>query len=187
MHDQLGGGGGRGGAHVGDEIGDGEIGFVADAGDYGNFRSEDGAREFFFVEGPEIFEGAAAAGEDEHIDHSAAIEELYGAHNFRGGAVALDAHGIDREVHVAKAAAQDAHHIANRSAAWRRDQPDAVRQKRQRLLAVGSEKAFGFEALLELLEGELQRAEADGLDVLDVNLVFAARFVNADGAAHGDV
>src|SRR5882672_3854816 len=37
LDDQLGGGGRRGGANVGNEIGDGEIGFVAYAGDHGNF------------------------------------------------------------------------------------------------------------------------------------------------------
>jgi hypothetical protein len=116
-----------------------------------------------------------------------AIEELHGAHDFRGGAVALDAHGIDGEVHVAKAAKQDAHHIADGGAARRSDQADAAGEKWQRLFAVGGEQAFGLKALLELLEGQLQSAEADRLDVLDVNLVFAARFVNADGAAHGDV
>ena len=54
-------------------------------------------------------------------------------------------------------------------------------------LRVGGEEAFGFEALFQLLEGELKRAEADGLDVLDVDLIFAAGFVDADRAAHGDV
>jgi len=39
----------RRGAHVRDEIGDGEIGFVADSGDDGNFRIEDGARDDLFV------------------------------------------------------------------------------------------------------------------------------------------
>jgi len=42
--------------------------FVADAGDHGNFRSEDSARDYFFVEGPQIFHGAAAAREDQHVD-----------------------------------------------------------------------------------------------------------------------
>jgi hypothetical protein len=83
---------------------------------------------------------------------------LHGANDFRGGAIALDAHGVDGEVHIAEAAAQDAHHIADGSAARRSDQADAAGEKRQRLLAIRGEKAFGFEALLELLEGELQRA-----------------------------
>ena len=36
--DELGGGGGRGGAEVGGEVGDGEVGFVADGGDDGELR-----------------------------------------------------------------------------------------------------------------------------------------------------
>ena len=38
-----------------------------------------------------------------------------------------------------------------------------------------------------MLERELQGAETDGLDGLDIDLVFAARFVDAERAAHGDV
>src|SRR6266481_1998246 len=187
LHDELGGGGRRGGAHVGDEIGDGEIGFVADSGDYRNFGGEDGAGDFFFVEGPEIFEGAAATREDQYVHHLAAIEELQRADYFRRGAFALDTHGINGEVHIAKASAQDAHHVANRGAARGSDQADAAGQERQRLLAAGGKEAFGFEALFELLEGKLERAESDRLDMLDIDLVFAARFVNADGATHRDV
>ncbi len=36
-----------------------------------------------------------------------------------------------------------------------------------------------------MLKGELQRAETYRLEVLDINLIFAAGFVDADGAAHG--
>src|SRR5437667_8485385 len=61
LHDKFRGGAGSGGANVRDEVGDGEIGFVADAGDDGNFRIEDGAGDDLFVEGPEILDGAAAA------------------------------------------------------------------------------------------------------------------------------
>src|SRR6267154_2264341 len=186
LHHDLGGSGRSGGANVGDEIGDGEIGFVADAGNYRNFGGEDGARHLFFVEGPQIFERAAAAREDQHIDHSLAIEELHGAHDFLGGTVTLDAHGIDREMHIAEAASQNADHIAHSRAARGSNQSDAAGQERQGLFAIRGEEAFRFEAFLELLEGQLQSAQADGLNVLDIDLVFAARFVDADGAAHRD-
>jgi hypothetical protein len=55
LHDQLGGGGRSGGSNIGDKIGDGEIGFVANARDYGKFGCGDGAGDFFFIEGPQIF------------------------------------------------------------------------------------------------------------------------------------
>jgi hypothetical protein len=52
VDDELSGCGGRGSANVGDEIGDGEISFVANAGNYGNGTRKDGASDGFFVEGP---------------------------------------------------------------------------------------------------------------------------------------
>ena len=45
-------GGRSGGAQVRHEIGDGEIGFVADAGDHRNQRRGNRARDNFFVECP---------------------------------------------------------------------------------------------------------------------------------------
>jgi len=54
--------GGGVGVVVGDEVGDGDVDLVADAGDDGNARVRDGAGEDFLVEFPEVFEGAAAAG-----------------------------------------------------------------------------------------------------------------------------
>jgi hypothetical protein len=113
LHHELGGSRGRGGADIGDKIGYGEIGFVADAGDYGDFGGGDGAGNFFFVEGPEIFEGAAAAGQNEHVYHFSAIEELQGADDVRGCAIALYAHRIECQVHIAKAAAQYADYVAD--------------------------------------------------------------------------
>src|SRR5690349_22218380 len=77
LHDELGGGGRRGGANVGDEIGDGEIGFVADAGDDRNLRLGDGAGDDFFIESPQIFERTAAANEHEHV------HELFGVKEFQ--------------------------------------------------------------------------------------------------------
>ncbi len=49
------------------------------------------------------------------------------------------------------------------------------------------EEAFVGETLLQLLESDLQRAGAYGLDVADVNLIFATRFIHAERATHGDV
>ena len=56
FHDQLGGGARCRRAQIGDEIGNGEINFVADGGDGRNPRPGDGAGDDFFVERPQIFE-----------------------------------------------------------------------------------------------------------------------------------
>ena len=69
----------------------------------------------------------------------------------------------------------------------RGDKADALGKHGKRFLARGIEEALGVQALFQLIEGELQRAEADRLDVFDIKLIFAAGFVDADGAAHGDV
>src|SRR5438067_10572652 len=60
--DHLGGGRGRGGAQVGDEIGDADIGFVPDSRDNGDRGIGDGVSDGFFVEGPQVFERTSAAG-----------------------------------------------------------------------------------------------------------------------------
>ena len=65
--DELGGGGGGGGAEVGDEVGDGEVGLVADGGDDGEVGGGDGAGEGLVVEAGEVFDGAAAAGDDDQV------------------------------------------------------------------------------------------------------------------------
>ena len=48
------------------------------------------------------------------------------------------------------------------------------------------EEAFGVEPFFKLLEGELQRADAERLHAFHVNLIFAALFVNADAPAQRD-
>src|SRR5438045_4713989 len=108
LDNQFGGGGRRGSAHVGDEIGDGEVGLVADSGDYGNLRIENGAGDDFFVEGPQVFEGATAAGENQHVHELFCIEELHRFDDFLSGAFALHAHGKHGEMDVGKTAREDA-------------------------------------------------------------------------------
>src|SRR5207248_4162072 len=170
-----------------DEIGDGEVGFVADAGDYGNLRIGNRAGDDFFVEGPQVFEGASPAGENQHVHELFCIEELQRFDDFLRGAFALHAHGKHGEIDVGKTAREDAHDVADGSTARRSDEADTAGKQRQRLLARRIEETFPFEALFQLVEGELKRAEADRLDFLDVNLIFAALFVDADGATHGDL
>ncbi len=50
-------------------------------------------------------------------------------------------------------------------------------------LARGVKQALGFELRLELLEGDLQRARALGLEILGRNLQLAAIFIDRDSPA----
>ena len=68
LGDEFGCGGGRGGAQVGGEVGDGEVGFMADGGDDGKLRCGNGARYPLAVEGGQVFERAAAARKNDQVD-----------------------------------------------------------------------------------------------------------------------
>src|SRR2546430_1108689 len=129
LHHEFGRGAGSGSANVRDKICDSEIGFVADAGDDGNFRIEDGAGDNLFVEGPEVFDGAAAAREHQDVDKFSLIEKSQRTDNFLGGAISLHAHGENGEMHVVKTAAQDANDIADGGTFGRGNETDAAWKK----------------------------------------------------------
>ena len=88
---------------------------------------------------------------------------------------------------VRRAAPQHLQDVAQRRAVERRDDPDAPRQRRQRTLPRRIEEPFGLQALLQLLERELQGAQAVRLHVLADDLVLALRLVHAQPAARDDV
>ena len=192
LGDELGGGRGRGRAEVGDEVGDGEVGFVADGGDHGNLGGGDGAGDALGVEGGQVFKRAAAAGDDDDVDQSLAVgaggvEAGDGGFDFSGGGVALHAGGADRTLRPAW----------RRPTIWRKSRmtapvgevtmPTVRGNAGSGRLRSGVEEAFGLEALLELLEGELERAGADRLQGFGDKLHLAALLVDADAAAGKDV
>ena len=190
--DELGGGGWGGGAEVGGEVGDGEVGFMADGGDDGKARGGDGAGDALGVEGGQVFKRAAAAGEDDDVDEgwgvgAGGVEAGEGGFDFGGGLVALDGDGDDEDAEAGVAAGDDGEEVADDSAGGRGDDADGAGKGRQGTLAGGVEEAFGFETLLELLEGELERAGADGLHGFGHKLHLAALLVDAYAAANQDV
>src|SRR5262249_9643120 len=113
LNDKFRGSGRSGRADVRNKISDGEIGFVADAGNDRNFALENRACNDFFVEGPKIFHRTAATSEDQNVNEFSLIEKSQCADNFFSGAVALHTHGKQRDVHVVKAALQNANDVAN--------------------------------------------------------------------------
>ena len=85
------------------------------------------------------------------------------------------------------AAGDDVEEVADDGAGGRGDDADGAGKGGQRALAGGVEEAFGVEALLELFEGELERAGADGFHGFGDELHLAALLVDADAAADEDV
>ena len=105
--DEFGGGGGSGGAQVGDEVRDGEVSLVADGGDGGKRRGGDGAGEGFVVEAGEVFDGAAAAGDEDEVDAvRVGVEEADAGDNGGGASGALNGGGIDEQIEARMAAAR---------------------------------------------------------------------------------
>ena len=102
-------------------------------------------------------------------------------------AFALHQRGEEPDVQAGKAARENLDHVGDGGAARRGDDADAARKARQRPLALRREQSLGGQFLLELLEGQLQRAQALRLQHFHQQLVFAAGFVDIDAAArqHG--
>src|SRR5215472_1742532 len=155
--------------------------------DHGNFRPRDCPSDGLFVKGPEVFKRSTATGQNQHFRGFAAIEIVKGSRNLTCRALSLDLHGIELHVNIGKAALEDPQNVANRGTCGGGDDADAARQNRQRLFAPFVEEAFFLQLAFKLLEGDLERAKTYRLDVADVDLIFAARFIDAEGATHGDV
>ena len=79
LGDEFGGGRRRRRAQVGGEVGDGEVGFVANGGDDGQAGGNNGARHALAVESGQVFKRSAAAGKDNQIDEAAGVQLAHGA------------------------------------------------------------------------------------------------------------
>ena len=88
---------------------------MADGRDYRNHRGTNGARDYFFVESPEIFDRSAAASHNHHVDRRFVtpiaqcagmvfVEKPDRAHYFMSSAVALDARRHKENMHRTGAA-----------------------------------------------------------------------------------
>jgi len=97
--DQLGGGRGRGRAHVGRKVREREVDLVAHRRDDRKGRSGDRAYGHFLVERPQIFERTAAAPDDQDVEPAQAIEAFDRPGDRGRGALALHR---DRREHNAQ-------------------------------------------------------------------------------------
>ena len=107
--------------------------------------------------------------------------------DFGWGLLALDRDGDEEHAQTRVAASDDVEEVANDRACRGSDNADGARKCGEGAFAVGVEEAFGLESFLELLEGELEGACADGLHGFGYELELAALLVNADAAADEDM
>jgi IMP dehydrogenase len=173
----------RGGAHIGDKVGNREVNFVADAADDRNGAGANGARHRLVVECPQIFKRTTTADQDEHIAIRARRGQLERLDQGRHCRCPLHRRGIDQHLGRRVPALENVQDIAYRGAAGRGDHSNPAREGGQSAFELGGEQAFGRQPGLETLEFALQRADSGFLHVIEDHLVVAAWLVEADAAA----
>ena len=185
---ELGRGGGRRRTEIGAEVGDGEVGFMADAADDRHRALHDRARQRLVVEGPEILDRAAAAHQQDHVHlRPQRVERMQRAHQFPRRAGALHGGRCQHDGNVRHAPPQGCDHVMQRGSAQRGHDADRPRHGGQRPLAGGVEQAFGLEARLALQELLEQRALPGPAQALDHQLQIAARLVHRQATADLDL
>ena len=146
--DEFGGRRRRGRPQIGDEVGDRDVGLVSDGGNHRHGRSGDRARHDLLVEGPEIFDGAATAADNDHVDARHAADRAQPARDVERRAFTLNPRGPDNQMRVRIPPAQHVDDVANGGAVERGDDADLARQRRERPLAALVEQPFVLEPLL---------------------------------------
>src|SRR5439155_9134631 len=180
--DSLGSGRRSGRAGIGDEVGDGEVGLVADAGDNGDRAGVNGAGDDLFVEGPELLDGAAAAGDDDGVDAPDAVELADGLGDADRRLCALDGRGREDDFGEGPAAGEDVRDVMEDGAGGRGNDADAGGEAGQGAFAGLVEKAVGGELLPEAFEFRLASAHSGRLYEIDDQLHVAALLVEGDAA-----
>ncbi len=173
----------RGGAHVGDEIGDRYVGFMPHGTDDWRDAGVHSARHGFFVEAPEVFQRAAATGQDQRVE-TLRIGQLQRPNDLSGGFAALHGGRNQRQFDLRCAAFEHRDDVADHRAGRRADDADAPRMGGQGGLALGSEQAFAGELFLQCLEGQTQCAIAGRLQRIENQLIVAAAFEQRHLASH---
>ena len=166
-------------AEVRDEVRDRDVDLVSDRGNHRHRGRRDRPRQDLLVERPEILDRSAAASDDHHVHARDARDRLAAPGRCpspapspctRTGRITRCALGCRRPRTLMMS--------LQRRAVERGDDADLAGQGGKRALARRGEEPLGLQLPLQLLERELQRAEALRLEVLAHELIFALRLVD---------
>ena len=174
-------------ACVSGEIGDGEIGLVADAHHHGDRAGADGARQRLFVELPQVLDRAAAAHEEQHVALGAPPGALEHGDHPVGRACALHRRRVDDDRDRRVTPRERGQHILQRRRSERGHDPDGAGKARRRALEALVEQALRAELLLEPQEALVERPEAGAAHALDRELEAATRLVQRRQGPHLDL
>ena len=100
-----------GGSSVSGKIGDGEVGFMANAGDDRNPARTDRPSNGLGVEGPEVFQAASSSAEDQGVTFKSFAGPINGRGDLGRGRVALNQCGIDYDTDLWRTTRQRCQHV----------------------------------------------------------------------------
>src|SRR5262249_44729677 len=83
---------------IGDKVADGEVHFVTNCGDHRLFRPDDGTRDAFFIEWPQVFHRPATTRDDDDIDIRRPAEVIDAFHHLNRCAVTLNLGWKDQDI-----------------------------------------------------------------------------------------
>ncbi|MNV06691.1 hypothetical protein D3C71_970860 [compost metagenome] len=180
-------GSGRRGAHVGHEVHDGEVGFMAHAADHGNLADRHLARQVLVIETPEIFDAASAAHQQQRVHFGTRIGKAYLGSQTAGGVRPLNRGRIDDDRHLRRPASQRRQHIPQRRRVQRGDDADRAWQPDGLALAGRIEQAFGGQLLFQPQKCFIQVAQPGAAHGIGLQLVVAPGLVKGNPGADFDL
>ena len=189
---QLGRRRGSGGAHIGTEIGNGEIGFMSDADHDRDRALYDGVRQLRVIEGPEVVDGAAATHQQDGVKHWQAhgvgcpgllcgnkdIQSLQCGRQCGRSAHALHRRRNQQYRYVWNAAAQSCGHVVQCSGSQGSDQSQATGKGGECALACRIKQTLRFEFSLDAQIRFIQFALSRAAQAFHHQLQIATRFID---------
>ena len=160
-----------GGSFVSDKIGDGVINLVAHPADHRNGGSIDGPGHDLLIEGPQIFQGAAAPADEQGLALPAPVRRLDGLRDARRRAFPLHRRGIDDHAGGGVAPFQHLQDVPNGGARGRGHHADGLGISRQGAFAPVVKQPFFQQPLLEGFKRLLQGAGPRQLHLLHDELI----------------
>ena len=155
---------------------------MTDGRDDGNFRSRHCPYHDFFVKGPQVFHGAAAAADDEHVRQPVFIHETYGVGDVPCRRFSLYLNRVQQQLHPGIPAPCHFYDIPHRRSCRGGDDAHGFRVGRDWFLSFFREEALLFQFLLQFFISQHQAADAFLNQHVRVQLVHAVGFIDADAA-----
>jgi len=173
-------------AQVGDKISNCEVHLVSNSGNDRDAGMIDCPGNHFFIERPEILEGAPPPTHDQDIHLPVLIEGTDRLGNFSCRPFSLNLDRIEEDFQIGKAPVQHRENIMDGCAGRGSNDSDPLRELRNGSFVGLVEEAFPRQPFLQLDKRQLQRSYALGLKVFHEELIIPPRFEDRQSAPHNE-